>query len=77
MSISIKELNKIKSLLKSGDFRRIAKELNVSQPWVSRVLADEDLANIHCSIISVALDIIEEDKKNTLALKNRIGEVTK
>jgi len=77
MSITAKELGRIRSLLKKGDFTKISDKINVSQPWVSRVLNSIDLANKHSNVITAALDIIEEKNIDALKVKQRIQEVTK
>lgn len=75
MSITKNELDKVKSSLQNGDYTRIAKSLNTSQPWISKVFADLVLANRNPHVIWVALDIIAERKANEKALINRIDNV--
>jgi hypothetical protein len=75
MSITKEELDKVKSSLQNGDYTRIAKNINTSQPWISKVFADLLLANRNPHVISAALDIIEERKASEKALINRIEDV--
>lgn len=79
MSITAKELKRITELLKHGDLKRIALSLSVSQPWVSKVLADTDLAEKHPNVINAALDLIELNKSESVIpkIKERIKQLTR
>ena len=77
MSITQQDLDKVKRSLRKGDFTRVAKTIKTSQPWVSKVLADLNLAQQNPNVISAALDVIEERNDSNNALRQRIEELTK
>lgn len=76
MSINQKDLDKVVKALKKGDYTKVAKKINKSQPWVSKVLGDLDLTNQNLTVLGAALDVIEEKNSENQKIKQRIQEVT-
>ncbi len=68
MSITKKDLEKLKERLKTVDIVKIANQLDCSKQWVNKVLSNVELATKHIHIVEKAIFILDEDKK-------RIAEV--
>lgn len=69
--ITTKKLNKVKAMLPTGAMEKIADSLNISVSTVSNVFSGRNKKQVN-DVLSKALFIIEEDKKEKNELANKI-----